>query len=293
MLRLCFLLFLCLAGPVLAWEPVGTARLLTNDALGDRHDRWHSNSYQAGLLLKPGPGQGPLDLVELRFATEVMTPASLADPAPDDRPLAGMVSLGLHGYAIGPRDSLHFGIDLVGVGPSTGYYDLLRWAHPPGEEPGRALRDGQIGDALHPTLMLSGSRGYGIAPEARLFLFGQAQAGVESLLRLGGDIVIGPAGRDALPIRDSTTGQLLPATHLRAEGLAVIFGLDVAHVVQSHYLPEHRGYDLTDTRLRVRAGGLWRLGRGQLFYGLTWMGREFEDQPEGQLVGSLHANWRF
>ncbi|WP_108259465.1 lipid A-modifier LpxR family protein [Mangrovicoccus ximenensis] len=91
-----------------------------------------------------------------------------------------------------------------------------------------------------------------------------------------------------------TTGLLLPATQLEAAGFGLTIGADAAHVSRSSYLPSSRGYELTDMRYRARAGGLWRWGQGrQVFYGVTWLSEEFEAQPEGQVVGSIHVNWRF
>ncbi|WP_108260973.1 lipid A-modifier LpxR family protein [Mangrovicoccus ximenensis] len=193
------------AGPAAAWETVGMARLLTNDFFGDRHDRWHTHSYQVGLLAEPQPGQSGPDLVELRFSTEVLTPASLPDPAPDDRPLAGVISLGLHGYMLGERNSLQFGVDLVGVGPSTGYDEALKQVHPSGDRPGNALVSDQIGDGVHPTLTLAGTRIMPLGGSSSALVFGEVRAGVETLVRLGGDLVLGPASRGALPVRDVTT----------------------------------------------------------------------------------------
>nr|WP_256474272.1 lipid A-modifier LpxR family protein [Lutimaribacter sp. EGI FJ00013] len=58
-------------------------------------------------------------------------------------------------------------------------------------------------------------------------------------------------------------------------------------------MPADRGYDLTDMRTRLRLG-VHHDGRlGSLFYGLTWLGKEFEAQPDGQLTGSLRLRVRF
>ncbi len=270
------------------------ARLLTNDFLGDRHDRWHTHSYQVGVLAEPSAGQSGPDLVELRFFTEALTPWSLSDPDPEDRPLAGIFSVGLHGYMLGDRASLHFGADLVGVGPKTHWDDFLDWFHPPGDEPGDALKEDQIGNGLHPTLLLAGTRSFPLGGRGEAMVFGELQAGAETLVRFGGDLLFGPASRGALPIRDMTTGLLIPATHLDAAGFGMTLGADAAYVDRSIYLPASRGYDLAEIRYRARAGGLWRWGTGkQVFYGLTWLSEEFEAQPEGQVVGSIHVNWRF
>jgi len=76
-------------------------------------------------------------------------------------------------------------------------------------------------------------------------------------------------------------------------GLSLLAGGDIAHVADSAYLPRHLGYRVKDVRHRVRLG-LYREGRrSAVFYGLTWLGREFAAQREGQLVGSLAVQFRF
>jgi len=47
-------------------------------------------------------------------------------------------------------------------------------------------------------------------------------------------------------------------------------------------------------RGRVRAGVHWHsAGDTSVFYGLTYLSPEFEDQPEGQVTGSLKLNFNF
>ena len=70
-------------------------------------------------------------------------------------------------------------------------------------------------------------------------------------------------------------------------------GGDIARVADSVYLPQGRGHDLTPHRDRLRAGLRWQGENVWAFYGLTWLGREFETQPESQLVGSVSLRLRF
>ena len=58
--------------------------------------------------------------------------------------------------------------------------------------------------------------------------------------------------------------------------------------------PSRSGVQVEETRTRVRGGVHWEgQGGGALFYGVTWLGEEFEGQREGQVVGSLQFRLRF
>jgi hypothetical protein len=71
------------------------------------------------------------------------------------------------------------------------------------------------------------------------------------------------------------------------------WGAETAYVSDSIYLPEDRGLTQTDSRDRVRAGLRWQGDSMSGFYGLTWLGREYETQTEDQLVGAFQINFRF
>ena len=73
----------------------------------------------------------------------------------------------------------------------------------------------------------------------------------------------------------------------------MIFGADIAHVEHSVFLPASRGYTLTDSRQRVRAGVHWQAKASSVFYGVTWLSKEFVGQREAQAVGSVRFDIRF
>jgi len=50
---------------------------------------------------------------------------------------------------------------------------------------------------------------------------------------------------------------------------------------------------ILSVRQRVRAGMVYEGDRFGLFYGATWLGREFEAQRESQIVGSVRLSLRF
>lgn len=291
------LLTLVAALPALAldWQRAGATWLVTNDFFGDRHDRWQTSSMQAGQFLSlPG---GRVDLLELRLLSRVMVPWNLSRPAPGERPLAGVVSAGIHGYHRGADVTLRFGLDLVGTGPATRYDDVLSRMHSVRQSPSKQVEDDQVGNGLHPTLSAEASRRLNLGSLADLVPWFELRAGDETLARAGVDLLAGPGRGGFGPAREEATGFLMPmiGAHGRnpGGGWALVLGLDAARIVDSVYLPDDHAVEAEDTRLRARAGGLWNGQRMQLFYGVTWLGEEFEAQPEPQIVGAVHAAWRF
>ncbi|MEQ9039108.1 MAG: DUF2219 family protein [Silicimonas sp.] len=89
------------------------------------------------------------------------------------------------------------------------------------------------------------------------------------------------------------TGHCIPLVRQGTGGFSFVVGGDVAWVADSLYLPSSLGHDLTPLRTRLRAGIHYEREGFDLFYGLSWLGREFEAQREGQFVGALHLGLRF
>lgn len=297
---LAMLAALVIAPPATAQDRItlGFGRLFTNDALGDGRDRWRTGSYQISWLrgtdwtgdLPATPGQ----IVEYRFRGEIVAPSNLRDPDPADRRYAGMVSFGVHTHFAWAGMDTRVGFDLVGIGPSTGVGGFHREMHElfSMPSPAGALAT-QLGDSLRPTLSAEIGRSYDLGGvTARPFL--EAQAGVETLVRAGGDLSFGRFGQGGLMLRDTTTGQRIDGIRgdLRT-GLTATLGGDVAHVLDSALLPDSGAARLRDTRARLRAGLHWQGDLAEVFYGVTWLGREYRDQPDDQMVGSLRVNIRF
>jgi hypothetical protein len=46
-------------------------------------------------------------------------------------------------------------------------------------------------------------------------------------------------------------------------------------------------------RTRLRAGVHWQGRQMAAFYGVTWLGKEFRGQDEGQFVGSIRLDLNF
>lgn len=280
-----------------AREYLGYGRLVSNDQWGDGRDRYRTGAYTASHVwgpdwsgrLPPTPGA----LLEFRFHGETMTPAALRFPMPGDRPWAGSLSFGLHTHFRQGAAQISLGGDLVVTGPQTGLdafqsaiHDLLGAVGPSD----RVLAE-QIPDGVHPTLVAEIGLPVDIGP-ARWRPFVEARAGAESLLRAGVDVALGPLGAGDLMVREASTGQRYRVVAGRRPGVTVVAGGDVARVFDSVFLPAGRGYRVID-RTRLRAGLHWQGRRNSLFYGVTWLGPEFEAQPAGQLVGAFRLELRF
>lgn len=299
-------LFTCLflSGPGLA-EPadagfrlLGQGWLATNDSIGDGKDRWRSVSVTHGAIagaewmgrLPDRPGQ----ILEYRFRTEVIAPANLVAPDPADRRYAGVLSAGLHSHFALGRAEARIGADLVAVGPQTGVARLHEGLHELfglGEINPDAQR---LENAVHPTL--SAEIGLPLALGARGMLrpFADLRHGDEDLLRLGFDLALGAVDDGALWLRDPVTGQRFVGIRGdAARGFYLSAGADVAAVASSAWLPEGGAAVARDSRARARLGLGYAGTRGDAFYGLTWLSKEFEGQDEGQVVGSVTLRLRF
>lgn len=278
-------------------QTLGWGRLFDNDALGDMRDRWHSGSYAVSLLrgrLWDGRRPDALGgLLEYRVLGSTVTAGDLTDPPPVDRRYAGILSVGVHSHLSWQGLDATLGADLVAIGPQTGAARFQTWLHEL-LNAGTPDLSNQLGNSIHPTLRAELGRDVSLGQDVTLHPFVAAEAGVETMLRAGGDLIIGNFGQGALLLRDTTTGQRYRG--LRGEerpGMSFTLGGDVARVFDSALLPEGGVVTASDTRTRLRAGVNWQGESSSIFYGVTYMGKEFDEQPEGQLVGSLNLNLRF
>jgi hypothetical protein len=272
---------------------LGYGRHVSNDLLGDGRDRWHSGSISSSRVWgDPWAGalpQGFGSLLELRIAGEIMAPENLRRPARDDRPYATSLSFGLHSHFDWQGMETTLGTDLVLTGPMTGLPWLQDKVHDwlGASTTSARTKAGAVPDGVHPTLAFENGRSYGLGV-ATLRPFVAGRWGDETLLRAGADITIGSVGMAELLVRDRVTGQRYRVVTAPHPGVAFVVGADYAYVQDSIYLRRPR-----DTRARVRTGVHFQTRRVGGFYGLTWMGPEFEGQKEGQVIGSIRLKVDF
>lgn len=288
-----------LAAPAAAQDRVtlGFGRLFTNDFFGDGHDRWRTGSYQWSVIRGPqGSVTRPQDwgrVLEYRFRSDIIAPRVISRGRPD-RPYVGQLSFGLHSHVARGGVEGSIGADVVVAGPQTGLAEAQDWYHDLLSLPAPIGGDTQIADAVRIALTAEAAVPLRPTPGLTIRPFAEAQSGMETLLRVGVDLIAGPVGQADLLTRDATTGHLIRAVEGPATGFALVAGADWTQVLDTAYLPEADGYAAEETRIRARAGIHWQIApQTSFFYGATWLSEEFEGQPEGQLLGSLKLNFNF
>ena len=294
------LALLTLTGPSIAQDRVtlGWGRMFSNDALGDGHDRWRTGSYSVsrirGVNWSGALPQSFGEILEFRARAETIGPGSLVVPDVGDRRYAGVLAFGLHTHFDWRGNDLALGADLAFVGPQTGISSFQGAVHSLLGLPEPTVYDDQLGNAIYPTLVAELGRSVEIGGTARLRPFIEAQAGLETFVRVGGDLVVGQLGKDDLMLRDTATGQRFRGIDgSPGQGVSFVLGGDITQVFASKLLPIGDDATPSDTRTRLRAGMHWQGEKSSIFYGLSYLGREFEQQPEGQVIGSLSLNMKF
>lgn len=276
---------------------LGWGRLFTNDIFGDGRDRWRSGSYSVSRVrgtewsgsLPTTPGA----LLEFRAAGETIAPADLLVADPNDRRFVGALTFGMHTHFDWNGIETSLGANMVITGPQTGASDLQSKIHDLLGLGEPQVYDSQIDDAFYPTAVAEMGRRIPLA-KAEIRPFVEAQAGVETFVRVGADLSFGGFTREALMLRDGPSGQLYRAVSgSRAAGLSLVMGGDIARVFDSHYFLSGDAAQPTDTRSRLRAGMHWQGDQSEAFYGVTWLGKEFTTQPESQVVGSVNLRLKF
>ena len=279
---------------------LGYGRLITNDSIADTYDRWRTGSLVASRIWGP-KWNGTLpenfgDLIELRWGLEVLSPENIVSPAAGDRPYAGAISVGVHTHFLAGSTDLSLGADLVFTGPQTHLDELQIAIHktfsvsPPSD----AVLDAQIGNGVHPTLVLEAGRDFRLGDTSTFRPFFEARAGIETYARVGFDLTFGTLLQNEYLVRDVTSGHRYRVIRENTTGFAFVAGADVAHVADSIFLPRSNGLELTNERLRARAGVHWQNKNGWgAFYGVTWLGREFKTQRDSQVIGSIRLYYEF
>jgi len=282
----------------LSAEPLGTGTIFDNDFPGDGADRWRSGSFAVSHVRGTGwDGALPArvgDILEYRFRAEIIAPDNLSAPAPGDRPYAGIASFGLVSHFARAGTQMSVGANLVFTGPQTGISTLHDTAHELLAATGpEAATTAELENNIYPTVMAEAVHPLALSGTVEARPFVAAQAGAETMVRAGADVIFGTGLEGGLLLRDEVTGHLYPGIDGGGSGIAFLLGGDVAAVADSRFLPAGRGLEEESARTRLRAGLSWRSRSVGLFYGLTWLSEEFEAQPEGQVIGSLNLMLNF
>lgn len=299
LLALCAFLSLTPASLLAQEERVtlGWGRLLTNDIFGDGRDRWRSGSYSLSRV-RGTEWSGSLpatigEILEFRAVGETIAPADLLVADPNDRRFVGALTFGLHTHFDWNGIETSLGADMVITGPQTGASDLQSNIHDLLGLGEPQIYDMQIDDAFYPTAQAEMGKRIPISG-AELRPFVEAQAGVETFVRVGADLSLGGFTRESLMLRDGPSGQRYRAVAgSRTSGLSLVMGGDIARVFDSHYFEDGDAAQANDTRSRLRAGVHWQGDRSEVFYGVSWLGKEFTTQPESQVIGSVNLRLNF
>lgn len=280
-------------------DVLGYGRLITNDSMSTFNDRWQTGSVSSsrvrGFDWTGVAPANPFDLLEFRFGGQVITPGNLRSPSRGDRPFAGVLSFGVHThFNEGPMEYA-LGTDFVFVGPQTRLFDFQTGLHDVlGFAPASArVRDAQLGDDVHLGFVSEMARTYEFGQAAAIRPFSELRWGPEDIIRFGADLTVGTVGQEELLARDPVTGQRYRVVLNKQPGFSYVLGGDIALVDDSVYLPATSGVVASDQRSRLRAGVHWQGEKSAVFYGLTWLSKEFEAQPESQVLGSIRLNLKF
>ncbi|MEO1732013.1 MAG: lipid A-modifier LpxR family protein [Pseudomonadota bacterium] len=278
---------------------LGYGRLITNDLFGDGQDRWRTGSITSsrvwGYDWSGVPPSQFGELLEFRLSAQILQPDDLKRLDTDDRPWAGTLAFGLHTHASYGQLEYAVGVDVNVIGPQTNLDGFQAWFHRliDAPEPSDEVLNAQIGNAVRPTLVAEIGQNLTFGDVTQVRPFAELRAGDETMVRIGADVTFGAFGLGDLMAREVTTGHRYRVIRDPNAGFSFLVGGDVAYVADSVYLPEDRGYELTDSRNRLRAGLHWQGDGLSAFYGLTYLGKEFEAQEEGQIVGSLRVEYQF
>ncbi|NIP74475.1 MAG: DUF2219 family protein, partial [Xanthomonadales bacterium] len=116
----------------------------------------------------------------------------------------------------------------------------------------------------------------------------------------GGDLFIGSALEGRVWGSDPATSAVFSQASMPRPGTnwTLFAGGDLCYVASDAFLDggitvDGPSVDRRDFVDRARAGILVEHGRVGLGFSLNWLGREFESQPEGQLVGAVQVQIRF
>lgn len=280
-------------------QKIGYGLFFSNDLIGDNKDRWRTGALTSSRIYgQAWQGQAPAgfgELLELRIQGQILAPADLVNVNPADRPWGGALTVELNSHMQRGGLEMSLGAGLTMLGSQTKLDEAQTLLHElvGGVDPSDAVLDGQIGNSFKPLVSGEIGRDFTLSERASLRPFVEARAGDETYLRAGVDFTYGQLSQGGLLVRESITGQRYRTMQGEATGLTLTAGADIAYVSKSAFLPDASGYGLEHKRHRARLGLRWQGHRSSVFYGLTYLSKEFTTQPEGQVLGALQLQMRF
>lgn len=294
-----FLLFL---GTILIAAPVSAdltkSSFFTNDFFGDGRDRWRSASYTVFLGFE-GEKTGGI-AHDFRFRAEIISPwGSKKQPTNDDRPYVGMLGFGLFVNENFGKIQYNAGAEILLTGDQTKIADFQQGFHDLTGIAGYLPKDmphNHVGDSVTGMVSAEVARGFSLIEGFYVRPFVGAQVGYETFGRIGLDILVDGYADAQRYVRDPVSGFLQPSSPERASkmnDMSFLIGADYTYVTHSDFFPNWSDVEMTNSRLRVRAGVQVRIRKASTFFGITYLSKEFESQVESQTIGVLSLEFPF
>lgn len=270
----------------------------TNDFLGDGRDRWRSASYTLFFGFE-GENTGGI-AHDFRARAEIISPWGARDqPTNSDRPYVGMLGFGL--FANDSYGGLQYnaGLEVLLTGDQTniadfqqGFHDLTGIAgYLPDDMPHE-----HVGDSVTGMVSAELARPYAISDSFSVRPFVGVQAGYETFGRIGVDLLIDGYANAQRYVRDPVSGFLQPSSPERASrmsDMSFLLGVDYTYVTRSDFFPDWSDVEMTNARIRARAGFQVAIRKASTFFGFTYFSKEFDSQVESQTVGVLSLEFPF
>lgn len=278
---------------------LGFGYQISNDFIGDGHDRYRTGSTQASIMFgrewTGSLGTQYFDTLELRGSTEIAAPDNLEKPVDGDRPYAAVARLGAHTHFAETlsRTEFDMGVGVEIIGPQTKLDEFQanfhRWIG--ADDASNETRKAMIQDNVFGYGHIEASKTMDLGRSSRVTPFIEGHAGLESFARIGADFEFGGLISDDLKVRDYTTGQTYTAIRGTLSAMTLTAGADFGYMVDSAMLPESNDYDLVQER--ARAGVTWEGQQSSATFGLTYLSKEFDNQTSGQVLGSFNLKYSF
>ncbi len=270
----------------------------TNDFFGDGRDRWRSASYTLFLGFE-GENTGGV-AHDIRIRAEIISPwGSRNQPTGNDRPYVGMLGLGVFVNESFGQLQYNVGAEILATGDQTNIADFQQGFHDLTGIAGYLPKDmphEHVGDSVTGMVSAEFARGYTLAEGFYFRPFVGAQVGYETFGRVGFDILVDGYADAKRYVRDPISGFLQPASPERASkmnDMSFLLGADYSYVTHSDFFPHWSDVEMTNERLRARAGVQVRIRKVSTFFGITYLSKEFESQVESQTIGVLSLEFPF